>query len=145
MGHLTDKLLQPGVRPKVITDCEAMVGQEVAQKGGLSGLAVKAAFSVVKRIKPGFVGQVIDKMLDSFVQELEPFYVKATAASVGFVDYLPSHAHEVADKLLRVTDGYAQRANNAVAKGAYDKLRPTGVKHVEAAVPAIAKVVVAHL
>ena len=41
-----------GNRPKVVADCGKLIEEEVDSKGGLSGFAVKAAFAVVKAVKP---------------------------------------------------------------------------------------------
>ena len=79
MATLTDILLVPGNRPRVISDCVTLIQEEVDSKGGLSGLAVKAAFAVVKAVKPGFINEAVDHMLDDFVKRLEPFWADAQA------------------------------------------------------------------
>ena len=48
---------------------------------------------------------------------------------------------EVAEALLAITDERAQRTKNQVLKTAYEKLRPAGKKHVEAAVPRISRLI----
>ena len=48
---------------------------------------------------------------------------------------------EVAEALLAITDERAQRAKNQALKRAYEKLRRTAKKHVEAAVPRIGRLV----
>ena len=134
------------MRGRLVADCDALVADEVAAKSGLSGLAIKTSYAVVKKLRAGFIAEVIDrKLIDTFVDQLEPFYLQAGAAQVGFVDYLPAHGGEVANALLAITDRIAERTDNGVVRSVYGKLRPTGVKHVEAAVPAIAKLVVSHL
>ena len=145
MGHLQDKLLTPAVRPLVLADCEALLAQEVAGKGGLGGLAIKTVFGVVKKVRPGITRELIDRLLDAFVAELDPFYLQATEANLGFVAYLPQQANQVANALLSITDRRAQQSSHQLLKSSYDKLRPTAIKHVEAAVPGIARVVVGHL
>ena len=47
MPTLTDMLLAPGNRPKVIADCTQLINEEVDSKGGLTGLAVKG-YALVK-------------------------------------------------------------------------------------------------
>jgi hypothetical protein len=47
----------------------------------------------------------------------------------------------VAEALLSITDARAQRAKNQAIKGAYEKLRGSAKKHVEAAVPRIGRLV----
>jgi len=73
MPTLTEILLVPGNRPKVIGDCVQLITEEVDSKGGLTGIAVKATFAVVKAVKPGFINEAVDHMLNDFVGRLDPF------------------------------------------------------------------------
>src|SRR3954467_4089229 len=81
MSTLSEILLVPGNRPKVVIDCVRVIDEEVDSKGGLTGLAVKGAYALVKAVKPGFVSGAVDGMLDDFVRRLEPFYAAAQAKS----------------------------------------------------------------
>jgi hypothetical protein len=130
-----------GNRPKVIADCGRLIEEEVDSKGGLTGLAVKAAFAVVKAVKPGFVTEAIDHMLDDFVGRLEPFYADAQAKNEPVGSLMNARAGAVADALLAISDERAARSQNQTLKKAYEKLRPTGKKHVEAAVPRIGRLI----
>jgi hypothetical protein len=141
MPTLKEIMLVPGNRPKVVSDCTALVQEEVDSKGGLSGLAIKAAYAVVKAVKPGFIGEAIDHMLDDFVGKLEPFWADAQAKNEPVAALMNARAGEVADALLSISDGRAARAKNQGVKKAYEKLRPTGKKHVEAAVPRVGRMV----
>jgi hypothetical protein len=141
MPTLTEVLLVPGNRPKVIADCGKVVEEEVDAKGGLTGLAVKAAFAVVKAVKPGFVNEAIDHMLDDFVSRLEPFWADAQAKNEPIGPLMNARAGQVADALLAISDERAGRAKNQTLKKAYEKLRPTGKKHVEVAVPRIGRLI----
>jgi hypothetical protein len=141
MSTLNEVLLVPGNRPKVVADCVRVIDEEVDSKGGLTGLAVKGAYALVKAVKPGFIGDAVDSMLDDFVRRLEPFYAAAQARNEPVGPSLNARAGEVAEALLAISDERAQRAKNATVKKAYEKLRPTGKKHVEAAVPRIGRLV----
>jgi hypothetical protein len=141
MPTLTEILLVPGNRPKVVSDCTTLVQEEVDSKGGLSGLAIKAAYAVVKAVKPGFIPEAIDHMLDDFVGKLEPFWADAQAKNEPVAALMNARAGEVADALLSISDARAGRAKNQGVKKAYEKLRPTGKKHVEAAVPRVGRMV----
>jgi hypothetical protein len=141
MPTLKDILLVEGNRPKVIADCGKLIEEEVDSKGGLTGLAVKAAFAVVKAVKPGFVSEAIDHMLDDFVGRLEPFYADAQAKNEPVGSLMNARAGAVADALLAISDERAARSQNQTLKKAYEKLRPTGKKHVEAAVPRIGRLI----
>lgn len=141
MPTLTDILLVPGNRPKVIADCVTLINEEVDSKGGLSGLAVKAAFALVKAVKPGFINEAVDHMLDDFVKRLEPFWADAQAKNEPIGPLMNARAGQVSDALLAISDERASRAKNQTLKKAYEKLRPTGKKHVEAAVPRVGRLI----
>jgi hypothetical protein len=140
MATLNDILAAPGVRPQVVTDCERIIEDEVSSKG-LLGVPIKAAYAIVKAIKPGFVPEVIDHMLDDFARRLDPLYQQAKSKNEPVTAHFNARPGEVAEALLAITDERAKRTTNNVLKSAYEKLRPAGKKHVEAAVPRISRLV----
>jgi hypothetical protein len=141
MSTLSEMLLVPGNRPKVLADCIRLVDEEVDSKGGLSGLAIKGAYMVVKAVKPGFITESVDHMLDDFVRRLEPFYADAQQKNEPVAPFFSSRAGAVADALLAISDDRAARAKNPTVKKAYEKLRPTAKKNVEAAVPRVGRLI----
>lgn len=140
MSTLNEILAAPGVRTQVIADCEKVIEEEVASKG-LMGLPIKAAYGVVKAVKPGFVPEVIDHMLEDFCKRLDPFYQAAKDKGEPVTAHFNARAGEVSEALLAITDERAQRAKNQTLKSAYEKLRPMAKKHVEAAVPRVGRLV----
>jgi hypothetical protein len=140
MSTLKEILTQPSTRKQVVVDCEKVIEEEVASKG-LMGMPIKAAYAVVKAIKPGFIPEVIDGLLDDFAERLEPFYQAALAKNEPVTAHMNARAGEVAEALLGITDQRARNAKNAVVKSAYEKLRPMAKKHTEAAIPRVSKLV----
>jgi hypothetical protein len=140
MATLLNILGAPGTRPQVIADCERLIEEEVGSKG-LLGIPIKAAYAVVKAVKPGFVPEVIDNLLDDFATQLDPIYQQAKGKNEPVSAFMASRTGEVAESLLSITDNRAQRAKNQGLKSAYEKLRPTAKKHVEAAVPRISRLI----
>lgn len=139
---LADKMTKPPARDSVINDCVKLIDEEVRSKGGISGMAVKAGYGLVKAVKPGFVQEVVDAMLDEWVEKLEPFYVQWKASGTGdFGQFLSGRSSQAADKLLEVTDARAQRAKNASVKKMYEKMRGSAKKHVEEALPRLGRLV----
>jgi hypothetical protein len=135
-------------RPRLLSDCERLIDEEVDAKGGLTGLAIKASYKVVRAIKPGFIREALDNLLDDFVARLEPFFAEHRGTGgdpKAFGDALVRRKSEVADALLGITDDRARRAQNQVVKSAYEKLRPQGKKHVEEAMPRVARTLSQHL
>jgi hypothetical protein len=143
MSTLNQILTAPGVRTQVIADCEKVIEEEVSSKG-LAGIPIKAAYAIVKAIKPGFISEVIDHMLDDFSTKLDPLYQAARSKNEPVTAYFNARTGEVAEALLSITDARAQRAKNQTLRSAYDKLRPAGKKHVEAAVPRVARLIDKH-
>jgi len=139
MPNLNEILLVPGNRPKVVADCVKLIEEEVDSKGGLTGLAVKGAFALVRAVKPGFVTEAVDHMLNDFVSRLEPFWAEAQSKNEPIGPLLNARACQVSDALLAISDERAAKSTNGTLKKAYEKLRPTGKKHVEAAVPRIGR------
>lgn len=142
MATLKEILCSPENRPKVIRDAAQLVDDEVGNKGGLSGIAIKASYKTVKAVKPTLIQDALDGLIDRFVDRLEPFYNDWIAAnkSPGFGAFLQARESKVANALLGVTDDRARSIQNTTVKKAYDALRPQGEKHVTAAIPGLGRV-----
>lgn len=144
MATLLESLASPAKRPAVIADSERLVDDEVAARGGLSGIAIKAAYKLVKGFKPGFVHSVIDGMLDDFCKNLQPLVDEARAQNRPIGAYFDQNRSRVADALLATTDARAQRSKLAAIKAAYEKLRGSAKKQVEEAVPRLGALLERH-
>lgn len=146
---LTQRLLgDPARRPRLLDDCVRLIDDEVRDKSGLTGLAIKGGYKIVCAVKPGIIREAMDHLLDDFVKRLEPFWQMHQAegaAPAAFGDGLRRRGPEVADALLGITDDRAKRANNATLKSAYQKLRPQAKKHVEEAIPRVGRTLSAYL
>src|SRR5580698_6423333 len=131
-------------KDQVVDDCCTLIDAEVKDKGGISGLAIKAGYSAIKGVKPGFVRTVVSDLLPEFARALDPFYQEAKTSGRPVADFFASHSDRVAEALLAITDAKAQKSKNGLVKGTYDKLRGTAKKNVEAAIPRLGKMVEAH-
>ena len=140
MASLKDVLLDESKKTDVVDACCKLIDEEVAGKGGISGLAIKAGYGVVKGVKPGFVKKVVIDLLPDFASALENTYQQAKSEGKPVGSYFDSHRSDVADALLAITDAKAAKASGAV-KSTYDKLRSTAKKNVEAAVPRLGALV----
>ncbi len=141
MGSLVDVLTGEDKKKDVIKDCVDLIDAEVKDKTGISGLAIKAGYSTVKGIRPGFVEKAVEDLLPEFAKALEPIWSDAKAQNMPISDYFVQNSGRVADALLSITDAKAARAKSSVAKGAYDKLRGSAKKNVEQAVPRLSKLI----
>lgn len=144
MPTLTESLTDPSKKTTVVDDCCKLIDEEVADKSGISGLAIKAGYGAVKGIKPGFVRHVVEDLLPEFAKALEPIHAEGAAQGKPASSHFVANAGRVADALLGITDGKAKNAKSGVVKGTYEKLRPTAKKHVEQAVPRLGKLIEKH-
>jgi hypothetical protein len=140
---LHSHLLVPEIRPRFVRDCQRLLDDEVGAKKGLSGIAVKGAYSAVKAIKPGFVEGVLDVLLDEWVAELEPEYTawRESAPAGKLSAHLLGRRDAVAERLLQVTDRRAAGTRHTTAKKFYDKLRGSAKAQVVEALPKVADLV----
>ena len=142
--NLTEALTAESKKSAVVDDCMALIDAEVADKGGLSGLAVKAGYRAIQGIKPGFVRQVVTDLLPDFAKALDPIYQEAKTSGHTVKEHFASHTTQVADALLTITDEKAKRSKSGMVKGTYEKLRGSAKKNVEAAVPRLAGMIEKH-
>ena len=135
-------ITKPDTRPVVVDECVALVESEVQGKG----LIIRGAFKTVKKIKPGFVKGAIDGLLDEWLDKMEPYYGDWKSADNGaFSAHLGAKKREVANDLLTVTDERAQTSKHRTAAKMYNKLRPTALNNVEAAIPGLAALIEKHI
>ncbi len=135
-------LLAPDTHPKVVDDCNKLVEQEVGDKSGVSGTAVKVAYKTVNAFMPGHVRHMVGKLLPDMVDKLEPFWADfSTSGGSGFGDYLAKRGEEVSQALLSVTDARAAASDRPTIIKAYGAVRNNAGKHVEAALPRVGELV----
>jgi hypothetical protein len=144
MTRLAEVLTSEDKKSRVVSDTLAIIDAEVADKGGISGMAIKAGYRAVKGIKPGFVEKVVSDLLPEFADAVEPIYREAVERSRPVRDYFVENRTRVADSLLAITDGRATRTKSGVVKATYDRLRGSAKKNVEEAVPRLGELIEKH-
>jgi hypothetical protein len=139
---LQEILLGPDTRPKVIADCYALIQQEISEKSGVSGTAVKLAYKTVNTFMPGHIRTMVGKLLPDMVDQLEPFWAGfSNSGGSGFGDYLAKRGGEVAQALLAVTDAKAGSSGRPAIVKAYGSVRGSAARHIEAALPRVGDLV----
>jgi hypothetical protein len=144
MPNLAEVLTSDAQKIAVVDDCCALIDAEVADKGGLTGLVIKAGYKAVQGVKPGFVRQVVVDLLPEFAGALDPIYQEAKSSGGGVRDYFNANSTRVADALLSITDEKANRSKSGLVKSTYEKLRSGAKKNVESAVPRLGAMVEKH-
>lgn len=141
MATLQELLLAPENAPRLIADTQALVDSEISSKG-ITAAPLKAAYKVVTAFAPGYYQEVIGVMLPGMVTQLEPYWADFTASgSADFGDYLAKRGDEASESLLAVTDNMAEISGRAAVVKAYQMVRGSARKNVEAALPALGAMV----
>jgi hypothetical protein len=144
MTSLREQLDSGEKRTKLVDDACQTLDEEVADKSGISGLAIKGAYKLVQSVKPGFIREVVDALIEEFLDALNPLYQEAKEKKRPAGAYLIENSSRVADSLLHVTDERAKNAKRPAISSAYNKLRPMAKKQVEAAAPRLARLLERH-
>ncbi|GAA6623122.1 DUF6918 family protein [Scytonema sp. NUACC26] len=137
---LSDGLDNPNKKDRVVADCTKLLDEQVASMGGVSGLALKAGYAAVKGIAPTYCTTAIERLLPQSFTALDPIWNEGVQTGDP-VAHLVQNRSRTADALLSVTDERISKSNNTTVKGVYTKLRNSAKKHVEEAVPGLAKVI----
>lgn len=145
VAALNETLLDPSRLAAVVADAQDLIDAEVSDKGGASGLAVKAGYGAVKKVGPSIVPDAVEGLLPGFISRLEPFWQDFSAAGgAGFGDFLVARGDEVADALLGVTDEKIEGTSKSAIKKVYSTMRPSAKKNVVEALPRLGALVEKH-
>jgi hypothetical protein len=140
---LSDKVSDLETQWKVVGDCAKLMDEQVAAKSGLTGLALKAAYGVVKGVGPTYIPGAIHRLLPEVLVALDPMWDEGVQAGDP-VAYLTQNRSRTADALLSTTDAKIERAQNGVVRASYNKLRKSVKSDVEEAVPGLARILANH-
>jgi hypothetical protein len=143
---LQDTLLAPETQPKVVADCLTLIHDELAEKHGVSGSAVKLAYKAIITFKPDHIHHMVEVLVPQMAEQLQPYWADYEAGGgladgTPFADYLVKRGDEVSQSLLAVTDQRAEDSTRPVVVKTYHKVRGGAAKNVEAALPRVGALV----
>ncbi len=133
---LRDIMLAPDVQPKVIDDAMTLIDEQMSDKSGISGTAVKLAYKSVVSFSSGHVRYMVEQLTPAMLEKLEPYWAEFAASGGGvFGDFLAKRGEEVAESLLQITDARAATSGRAAIVKAYKAVRGSAAKNVQTALP----------
>ena len=144
MGSLVEVLKDPAKREAVLDDCESLLDAEVADKRGLTGVGVKAAFKTLKAIKPGMIRHTLDDLVDDLATKVDPFWAQCQDERANPQTFFTTNQVAIANALLEITDGRAAQSKFPTIVRAYRTLRPKAVKYIGEAMPRFSQLVSNH-
>lgn len=140
---LSDKLSDPTLQANLVKDCVKLMDEQVAAKGGIGGLAIKAAYGVVKNIEPSYISAALNRLMPEALSALDPMWEEGMQAGDP-VQHLTQNSSRTADTLLSITDARIEKSNNGVMRSTYGKFRKSVKNDIEEAVPDLAKILGTH-
>ncbi len=139
---LQEILLTSDVRSLVVDDCLALIDQEVSEKSGASGAALKIAYKTACTFASGYLRGKVDTLLPDLANALQPYWAEfSTSGGSEFGDYLSKRGDDVAESMLSVSDAHAASSDRPVIIKAYQAVRSSASKHIQAALPQVGKLV----
>ncbi|MBD2465079.1 hypothetical protein H6G89_29150 [Oscillatoria sp. FACHB-1407] len=141
---LKDKLKDKTIQANLVADCAKLMDEQVAAKGGISGMALKAAYSVVKGIEPSYIPKAIQRLLPDALAALEPMWDEGMQSGDPAA-YLTQNRSRTADTLLSITDVKIENSKNGAVRASYNQFRKSVKNDVEEAVPGLAKILRTHI
>ena len=142
------EVLAAADRTKLVDDVVRLIDEEVSRKGGVTGLALKGGYAVVKKLKGGrMIHLAANNLLDDFTDAIDKIYEKflGEGGTGGFTAFLARHEGEATQALLGITDARAKNSDHGVLRKTYEKLRPQAEKHVKEALPGVGRLVTRYM
>jgi hypothetical protein len=141
MATLQEMLLAPDIQPRVVADCEELVTNQVGELSGVTGAAIKLAYSTVRKFDSNHINGMIQTILPNVADALQPYWAQFgaeyTPSSGDFGGFLAARDEEVSEALLAITDRRRDNSGRATIVKAYNTIRARAGKQVKAALPAL--------
>lgn len=141
---LNNKLKDKSIQASLVADCTKLMDEQVAAKTGISGIALKAAYGIVKGVEPSYISKAIQRLLPDALTALDPVWSEGVQSGDP-VAHLSQNRSRTADMLLSITDVKIEKSNNKAVRASYNQLRKSVKNDVEEAVPGLAKILGAHI
>lgn len=146
MNPLESTLPTSDRREQLIADCVRLIESQVASRGPIRRIALGAGLAVLEAIKPRALHRAVANLLPDFATALDPLYQRFLASKrVDFSQFLAEHPAEAVAALIAVTDQRARASANAVIRATYERLRGGAETEVRNALPALGRMLSAHL
>lgn len=142
MKSLTDILLAPQRKDAAIADLAQLLEGALANRGGISGMAIKTGVSMLKAAKPDVLQRGAARMLPQFATALQPLFERFQSSGGGdFSAFLKQHSAEATKVLATAADQLMATSQNATAKSLYEKFRGGAEKDIAAMVPKVGQLI----
>lgn len=140
---LSEQMTDQAIQASLVAACSQLMDEQVSAKTGLSGLAIKAAYGVVKGVGPSYISGAIQRLLPSVLTALNPLWDEGLQTG-NPVEHLSQNQSRTADAILSITDTRIEKSKNGIVRTSYSKLRKSIKVDVETAIPDLARILDSH-
>ncbi len=141
--ELTDKINSKSARTSLAVDCSQLIDEHVSAKTGISGMALKTAYKVIKGLGSDYIPAAISRLLPETLNALNPIWIEGIQYGDP-VAYLAQHSDRTADIILSTTDARIVNNGGGLVGTSYKQLRKSIKRDVVEAVPGLAKIIEKH-
>ncbi|MGB3300453.1 MAG: hypothetical protein WBA76_19495 [Phormidesmis sp.] len=142
--ELTDKISDKSTYTRMVSDCTQLIDEQVSAKTGLSGIALKTTYKLVKGVSQDYISGAVRRLLPETLTALSPIWTEG-AQQGDPVSYLSQHSDRTADVILSTTDARIAKNGGGIIGASYSKLRPSVKRDVVDAVPKLARIIGKHV
>lgn len=146
MSELSDILTKDGTREPVVSDLAESTENSINNLSGLSGKAIKTAFSGAVKARPNLVKDMTDRLLPHLADRLNPYWqaYQNGKPEGGFGKYLETRSDEVTKDLADLSDERMESIINSGAQKIYKTFRGKLEGIVEKGLPDLGDVIEKH-
>ncbi len=137
---LQDAMQDETVQAQAVADCARLMDEQVAAKGGLKGMALKAAYGVIKGLGPDYIPSALHGLLPATLDALDPLWSEGVGTGDP-VAHVSQNSDRAAEAILGITDARIEQSSNKAVKGVYGQLRKSVKEDLAVAVPDLAKII----
>lgn len=124
----------------------ALLDSHLAAKRGVSGMAMKLAYSTVRSAKPDLPQRAVRSLLPELLAAVDPLHAELQKRpGTDLAALLLQHKRELGAALLARLDARLARSQNATGKALYQRFRSSAGDELQAVLPALAKTLARHL
>lgn len=140
---LKNTLLTEHNFPLLVREFSQLMDNEIMDKSGFDGWFIRTSYNSINLIIPNFIMKVIEDLLTSWVEKIEPMYLDWLSAkhtnNLSFGSYCNKHSENLADLTLNLVDiAVAVKYQSIIL--IYNKMRPIAKTHMVLATPKVGKI-----
>ncbi len=143
MTTLADLLLAPPQRDVLIKGGAALLEKAIADRGGITGVAYRTGYAMIKAAKPGAAQRASKELMPGFAEALEPLFkqhLQRGGRPEVFGSSLLTGSTEAVSRMIAVADRRVEGSSDMVRK-TYGRFRGNAEAEVTRILPGFAALI----